>query len=279
MARIRVLVVDDSATMRGLITAALTRDPEIEVVGAAGAIRSRPAGMIKALNPDVVTLDIEMPNMNGIEFLEKIMRLRPMPVVMVSSPDPGRGRDDPARAGAGRGRLRGQARQRAPAPPRRSRKWPRRSRPPPAPRCATKADAASGRRAPPELPALGRHRGDRLVDRRGRGPADHPEPVPRDLSADGDHPAHAGDLHRQLRRPPRPGQRGQGAEASRRRAAGAGPGLCRPGRRDPPGSRAARPGCAAAWSRATRSAATGPRSTCSSTRWPRPSATRRSAPS
>jgi two-component system chemotaxis response regulator CheB len=84
MAKIRVLVVDDSATMRGLITAALTRDPEIEVVGAAGdPFEAR--GMIKALNPDVVTLDIEMPNMNGIEFLEKIMRLRPMPVVMVSS--------------------------------------------------------------------------------------------------------------------------------------------------------------------------------------------------
>jgi two-component system chemotaxis response regulator CheB len=84
MARIRVLVVDDSATMRGLITAALNRDPEIEVVGAAGdPFEAR--GMIKTLNPDVVTLDIEMPNMNGIEFLEKIMRLRPMPVVMVSS--------------------------------------------------------------------------------------------------------------------------------------------------------------------------------------------------
>lgn len=84
MAKIRTLVVDDSATMRGLITAALNRDPDIEVVGAAGdPFEAR--GMIKALNPDVVTLDIEMPNMNGIEFLEKIMRLRPMPVVMVSS--------------------------------------------------------------------------------------------------------------------------------------------------------------------------------------------------
>ncbi|PHY13280.1 chemotaxis response regulator protein-glutamate methylesterase [Caulobacter sp. B11] len=84
MSKIRVLVVDDSATMRGLITAALNRDPGIEVVGAAGdPFEAR--GMIKALNPDVVTLDIEMPNMNGIEFLEKIMRLRPMPVVMVSS--------------------------------------------------------------------------------------------------------------------------------------------------------------------------------------------------
>jgi two-component system chemotaxis response regulator CheB len=84
MPKIRVLVVDDSATMRSLITAALSRDPEIEVVGGAGdPFEAR--GMIKTLNPDVVTLDIEMPNMNGIEFLEKIMRLRPMPVVMVST--------------------------------------------------------------------------------------------------------------------------------------------------------------------------------------------------
>ncbi len=84
MSPVRVLVVDDSATMRGLITAALNRDPDIEVVGAAGdPYEAR--GAIKALNPDVVTLDIEMPNMNGLDFLEKIMRLRPMPVVMVSS--------------------------------------------------------------------------------------------------------------------------------------------------------------------------------------------------
>ncbi len=84
MAKIRVLVVDDSATMRGLITAALRRDPEIEVVGTAGdPLEAREA--IKSLNPDVLTLDIEMPNMNGLDFLEKIMRLRPMPVVMVST--------------------------------------------------------------------------------------------------------------------------------------------------------------------------------------------------
>ena len=83
-APVRVLVVDDSLTMRGLISAALKSDPEIEVVGtAADPIEARAA--IKALNPDVVTLDVEMPNMNGLEFLEKIMRLRPMPVVMVST--------------------------------------------------------------------------------------------------------------------------------------------------------------------------------------------------
>ncbi|MFN7101470.1 MAG: protein-glutamate O-methylesterase CheB [Pseudorhizobium sp.] len=80
----RVLVVDDSPTMRGLITAVLNSDPEVNVVGQAGdAMQARAA--IKELNPDVVTLDIEMPNMNGLEFLEKIMRLRPMPVIMVST--------------------------------------------------------------------------------------------------------------------------------------------------------------------------------------------------
>ena len=84
MSPIRVLVVDDSATMRGLISAALRRDNDLEVVGTAGdPIEARAA--IKALNPDVITLDIEMPNMNGLEFLEKIMRLRPMPVVMMST--------------------------------------------------------------------------------------------------------------------------------------------------------------------------------------------------
>jgi two-component system chemotaxis response regulator CheB len=70
--------------MRGLIKVALERDPGVEVVGqAADPLEARQA--IKALNPDVITLDVEMPNMNGIEFLEKIMRLRPMPVIMVSS--------------------------------------------------------------------------------------------------------------------------------------------------------------------------------------------------
>lgn len=81
---VSVLVVDDSPTMRGLLTAILRADPEISVVGqAASAMEARAA--IKELNPDVVTLDIEMPNMNGLDFLEKIMRLRPMPVIMVSS--------------------------------------------------------------------------------------------------------------------------------------------------------------------------------------------------
>lgn len=84
MKPIRVLIVDDSATIRRLLAAVLSRDEGIEVVGGApDAATARQ--MIKDLNPDVITLDVEMPNMNGLEFLEKIMRLRPMPVVMVST--------------------------------------------------------------------------------------------------------------------------------------------------------------------------------------------------
>lgn len=80
----KVLIVDDSATMRSLVANALKRDPDIEVVGAVGdPLAAREA--IKELNPDVVTLDIEMPKMDGLSFLDKIMRLRPMPVIMIST--------------------------------------------------------------------------------------------------------------------------------------------------------------------------------------------------
>jgi len=79
-----VLVVDDSPTIRGLIRAVLQPDPRLEVVGeAADPYEAR--DLIKTLHPDVLTLDIEMPRMNGLAFLEKLMRLRPMPVVMISS--------------------------------------------------------------------------------------------------------------------------------------------------------------------------------------------------
>lgn len=84
MSKIRVLIVDDSPTMRVLLANTLRRDEEIEVVGAVGdPYEAREA--IKRLDPDVITLDIEMPHMNGIEFLDKIMRLRPTPVIMVST--------------------------------------------------------------------------------------------------------------------------------------------------------------------------------------------------
>ena len=84
MKPVRVLVVDDSLTMRTLIRATLHRDPDVEVVGQAGdALEARAA--IKAINPDVITLDVEMPKMSGLEFLDKLMRARPIPVLMISS--------------------------------------------------------------------------------------------------------------------------------------------------------------------------------------------------
>lgn len=81
---VRVVVVDDSATMRAVISATLRADPEIEVVGQA-ADPHEARQIIKQMAPDVITLDIEMPNMDGLAFLEKIMRLRPTPVIMVST--------------------------------------------------------------------------------------------------------------------------------------------------------------------------------------------------
>src|SRR5579859_2903438 len=82
--RIRVLIVDDSALVRSLLTDILRTDPAIEVVGVASDAHVA-REKIKQLNPDVLTLDVEMPKMDGITFLKNLMRLRPMPVVMVSS--------------------------------------------------------------------------------------------------------------------------------------------------------------------------------------------------
>ncbi len=81
---VRVLVVDDSALIRGALCRELPKDPEIEVIGYA---RDGLEGVEKvaALKPDVVTLDVEMPRLNGIEALERIMAEHPLPVVMVSS--------------------------------------------------------------------------------------------------------------------------------------------------------------------------------------------------
>ncbi|PRC92973.1 protein-glutamate methylesterase/protein-glutamine glutaminase [Solimicrobium silvestre] len=81
---IKVLIVDDSALIRSVLTEIISSQPDMEVVGVApDPLVARE--MIKKTNPDVLTLDVEMPKMDGLEFLEKLMRLRPMPVLMVSS--------------------------------------------------------------------------------------------------------------------------------------------------------------------------------------------------
>lgn len=80
----KVLVIDDSALIRSLLTEMINQQKDLEVVGAApDPLIARE--MIKQLNPDVLTLDVEMPKMDGLDFLEKLMRLRPMPVLMVST--------------------------------------------------------------------------------------------------------------------------------------------------------------------------------------------------
>ncbi len=81
---IKVLIVDDSALVRQVLTRILEEAPDIQVVGAArDPFEAREK--IKQLNPDVLTLDVEMPRMDGVTFLSNLMRLRPMPVVMVST--------------------------------------------------------------------------------------------------------------------------------------------------------------------------------------------------
>ena len=84
MAKTRVVVVDDSALVRSMLTEIINRQPDMECIGAA-ADPFIAREMIRNLNPDVITLDVEMPRMDGIDFLSKLMRLRPMPVVMVST--------------------------------------------------------------------------------------------------------------------------------------------------------------------------------------------------
>ena len=82
--KIRVVVVDDSALVRSLLAEIINRQKDMECVGTANdPLIARE--MIRELNPDVITLDIEMPKMDGIEFLGRLMRLRPMPVVMIST--------------------------------------------------------------------------------------------------------------------------------------------------------------------------------------------------
>lgn len=82
--KIRVLVIDDSALIRGVMKEIINNEKDMECVGAAAdPLAARE--MIKSLNPDMVTLDVEMPKMDGLDFLERLMRLRPMPVLMVST--------------------------------------------------------------------------------------------------------------------------------------------------------------------------------------------------
>jgi len=84
MAKTTVVVVDDSALVRSILTEIINKQPDMECVGAASdPLIARE--MIRNLNPDVITLDVEMPRMDGIDFLSRLMRLRPMPVVMVST--------------------------------------------------------------------------------------------------------------------------------------------------------------------------------------------------
>jgi len=80
---IRVVIVEDSPTMRAILKTRLEREGDIVVVGAA-ADAAQGRTMIRELDPDVITLDVEMPGMNGLDFLEKIMALRPTPVIVVS---------------------------------------------------------------------------------------------------------------------------------------------------------------------------------------------------
>lgn len=82
--KIKVLIVDDSALIRSVLNEIISEQPDMEVVGVApDPLVARE--LIKQTNPDVLTLDVEMPKMDGLDFLERLMRLRPMPVVMVSS--------------------------------------------------------------------------------------------------------------------------------------------------------------------------------------------------
>jgi two-component system chemotaxis response regulator CheB len=82
--KIKVLIIDDSALIRSILKEVINSFPDMEAVGSASnPLQARE--MIKTLNPDVLTLDVEMPEMDGLTFLEKLMRLRPMPVLMISS--------------------------------------------------------------------------------------------------------------------------------------------------------------------------------------------------
>ena len=208
----RVLVVDDSALVRSLLGEIINRQADMVCVGAAAdPLVARE--MIRELNPDVITLDVEMPRMDGIEFLSRLMRLRPMPVVMVSTLTE-RGADGhAARAGAGRGGLRRQAedrRQRRPGaagrrhhrqdPHRRAARTLRRA-------VAPAASAAASRRIGRSRaagPAVDREDHlHRRLHRRHRGHQGGAGAAAGRRAGGADHPAHAAGLHAQLRDPAR----------------------------------------------------------------------------
>jgi two-component system chemotaxis response regulator CheB len=156
------------------MTAALRRDPEIEVVGsAADPLEAR--ALINELNPDVITLDVEMPNMNGLEFLEKIMRLRPMPVVMVSTLTQAGAEITIAKRWKWAPSMRSETHATASPPPTAFAELTTKVKT--AARSRVRARGDGPRRAPPSPPTIVRFptsgAGDRRLHRRGRGPADH----------------------------------------------------------------------------------------------------------
>ena len=161
--------------------------------------------MIKDLNPDVLTLDVEMPNMNGLEFLEKIMRLRPMPVVMVSTLTQRGAEVTLGGARNGRGGLFRQANgkcRHAVLQGGGASSWSRRSRRQPMRASVPASHHRRGSQKPNDATVRsGRPDGrDRLLDRRRRSAVAGPLAFSRQLSAHRDHAAHAGAFHRNIRR-------------------------------------------------------------------------------
>ncbi len=213
--RVRVLIVDDSPTIRRLVRLALSSDPRIDIVGDAQDPFDARA-KIKSLSPDVLTLDVEMPQMNGLDFLERLMRLRPMPVVMLSTLTHGGSAAAVAALSLG------------------------------AVECVGKPDGAQRARAFAGLAELGgggsagpcpravagrtgcracgggqlslepEDRPDRGLDRGCRGAGNRSRPAARGLPADPDHPAHACGFSGQLCRPSDRPNRAEGRSCHRR---------------------------------------------------------------
>ena len=269
MQKIRVLCVDDSALVRGLMTEIINSQPDMEVVATApDPLVARE--LIKRHNPDVLTLDVEMPRMDGLDFLEKLMRLRPMPVVMVSSLTE-RGGEITLRALelgaidfvtkpklgirdglleyteiiADKIRAASRAKLRAPAP----------HAPAAAPAPALRRPLSSSEK----LVIVGASTGGTEAIREVLQPtAGQP--------GDPDHAAHAGRLHAVLRPAPGRAVRGDGARSRAWRTGPARPRLSGPGRRHAHAAAAAAPTTSSNWTPANPSTATARRWTCCSIR-------------